>query len=84
MIRFSLAGVAAGAFLLSGAAVAQDDDAVRAARWNDLAQDIFGARQIQAGDAKISLEAPERQKTRPSSRSQSACKTPRRSKASLS
>ena len=60
MRRFFLAGVAAGALLLAGAAVAQDDEAARAARWNDLAHEIFGAKPLQAGGAKIALEAPER------------------------
>jgi sulfur-oxidizing protein SoxY len=60
MTRFALAGIVAGALLFASAAVAQDDEAARAARWNELAQDIFGAKQIQPGDAKIALEAPER------------------------
>ena len=60
MRSFALAGALAGAILLPGAAAAQDDEATRAARWNDLAQEIFGARQIQTGDANITLEAPER------------------------
>ncbi|HUZ91173.1 MAG TPA: quinoprotein dehydrogenase-associated SoxYZ-like carrier [Methylocella sp.] len=60
MTRFALAGIVAGAMLFANASVAQDDEAARAARWNELAQDIFGAKQIQQGNAKIALEAPER------------------------
>ena len=60
MTRFALTGALAGAVLFASAAVALDDEATRTARWNELAQDIFGARQIQQGDAKIALEAPER------------------------
>jgi sulfur-oxidizing protein SoxY len=60
MKSIALAGALAGTMLLSGAAAAQDDEAARATRWNDLAQEIFGARQLQTGDAKIALEAPER------------------------
>jgi sulfur-oxidizing protein SoxY len=39
---------------------AQDDETARAARWQDLAQAIFGARQIQSGDGRLSLDAPDR------------------------
>jgi sulfur-oxidizing protein SoxY len=60
MIRFGLAGVVAGALLLAGPAAAQDDEAARTARWNDLSHEIFGTGQIQPGDAKIALDAPER------------------------
>ena len=60
MTRFALTGALAGAVLFASAAAALDDEAARTARWNELAQDIFGARQIQQGDAKIALEAPER------------------------
>jgi sulfur-oxidizing protein SoxY len=60
MTRFALAGIVAGVMLFASAAVAQDDEAARAARWNELAQDIFGAKQIQPDDTKIALEAPER------------------------
>ncbi len=60
MKRFASAAALAGALLLSGAAAAQDDEAARAARWNDLAQEIFGTRNIQPGDAQITLEAPDR------------------------
>src|SRR5450631_131739 len=60
MRSFALAGALAGAILLPGAAAAQDDEATRTARWNDLSHEIFGARQIQTGGANITLEAPER------------------------
>ena len=60
MTRFALTGALAGAVLFASAAAALDDEAARTARWNELAQDIFGARQIQQGNAKIALEAPER------------------------
>ncbi len=59
MTRLALAAVAAGAIVLPGAAAA-DDEAARAARWNELAQAIFAGRPIQPGEAKIALEAPER------------------------
>ncbi|HUI20155.1 MAG TPA: quinoprotein dehydrogenase-associated SoxYZ-like carrier [Methylocella sp.] len=53
-------GALAGAVLFAAAAAAQDDEAARTARWKDLAQEIFGAKQLQNGDAKIALDAPER------------------------
>lgn len=58
MRRLALAAVATGAIVLPGAAA--DDEAARAARWNELAQAIFAGRPIQPGEAKIALEAPER------------------------
>lgn len=66
MTRFLLAGglVTCVVLFASVAAVAQDqgqdNEAARTVRWNDLAQEIFGARKIQDGGAKIALEAPER------------------------
>ena len=39
---------------------AADDDAARAARWNDLKQAVFGNRPVADGAAIISLEAPAR------------------------
>jgi sulfur-oxidizing protein SoxY len=59
MKRFGWA-VLAGAVLFGGPALAQDDEAARAARWSDLAKEIFGGKPLQSGDAKIALEAPER------------------------
>ena len=53
MTRFALTGALAVAVLFTSAAAALDDEAARTARWNELAQDIFGAKQIQQGDAKI-------------------------------
>jgi sulfur-oxidizing protein SoxY len=58
--RFVSVGIAAGAMLFASASAAQDDEAARAARWKELAQDIFGAKQIQQGDTKIALDAPSR------------------------
>jgi sulfur-oxidizing protein SoxY len=60
MTRFVLAGVMAGAMLFASAALAQEDEAARSARWTELAHDIFGAKQIQSGDAKMTFEAPDR------------------------
>jgi len=60
MKKLALAGFLASAAIFASAAAALDDEAARAARWNELAQDIFGVRQIQQGDAKFALEAPER------------------------
>jgi len=48
------------ALLFASAAAAQDDDAARASRWTDLRQTLFGDRQVQNGDGKIALEAPDR------------------------
>lgn len=59
MTKLALAFTACMA-ALANAAAAQDDEATRAARWRDLAQEIFGARQILTGEGKIGLEAPER------------------------
>lgn len=50
----------AAALALATAAWAQDDEATRAARWKDLAEELFAGKQIQSGEGKISLEAPGR------------------------
>ncbi|HTV33750.1 MAG TPA: quinoprotein dehydrogenase-associated SoxYZ-like carrier [Methylocella sp.] len=55
---FLMAGVAA--VLNAGAAMAQEDEAARKARWQDLANEIFGAQPLLDGTAKIVLEAPDR------------------------
>ena len=55
---FSLVGSAV--FLSIGAAAAQDDEAIRAARWQDLANEIFVAKPFHDGNGKISLDAPDR------------------------
>lgn len=60
MNKFTIGMALAGAIIFSSAAGAQDDDAARATRWNELAQEIFAGKQVQNGDAKISLEAPDR------------------------
>ncbi len=60
MNRFTIWMALAGAIVFSSAAAAQDDEAARATRWNELAQEIFVGKQLQNGDAKISLEAPDR------------------------
>jgi sulfur-oxidizing protein SoxY len=60
MTRFGWAGALAGAVLFAGTAAAQDDDAARAARWQDLAHDMFGGKPVQDGAAKIALDVPER------------------------
>lgn len=60
MNRFTIWMALAGAMVFSSAAAAQDDEAARATRWNELAQEIFVGKQLQNGDAKISLEAPDR------------------------
>jgi sulfur-oxidizing protein SoxY len=60
MNRFTIGMALAGAMIFSSAAAAQDDDAARATRWNELAQEIFAGKQVQNGDAMISLEAPDR------------------------
>ena len=60
MTRLALAGLFVGAVVLSGVAAAQNDEAARAARWNDLAQEIFSGKPVQEGSAQIALEAPER------------------------
>ena len=52
--------IAAASMLLIGTAVAQNGDAARAARWQDLAEAIFGAREILPGAAKIDLEVADR------------------------
>lgn len=57
--RFFLMAGAAGV-LSAGAAMAQDDEAARAARWQDLAREIFGTQPLLDGTAKITLEAPDR------------------------
>jgi len=60
MQRLAFAPAIAAAVLFALPAVALEDEAARAARWADLAQGIFGAKQIQSGEGKIALEAPER------------------------
>jgi sulfur-oxidizing protein SoxY len=60
MTQLCFAGVVAATLCCASTAVAQDNDAARAARWNDLAQDIFGSKPIQTGDGTILLDAPER------------------------
>jgi sulfur-oxidizing protein SoxY len=59
MNKFAFAAALAGAIVFANVAHAQDDEAARA-RWKDLAQEIFGGKQIQAGEGKIALEAPDR------------------------
>jgi sulfur-oxidizing protein SoxY len=46
--------------LVANVAQAQDDDAARRARWQDVAESIFGHRTIANGDDKITIEAPAR------------------------
>jgi sulfur-oxidizing protein SoxY len=46
--------------LVASTAQAQDDDAARRARWQDLAGSIFGNRTIANGDDKIAIDAPAR------------------------
>jgi sulfur-oxidizing protein SoxY len=58
--RMAFAAALAGGFIFASAAVAEEDEAARAARWDGLAQEIFGARQIQSGEDKIALDAPDR------------------------
>lgn len=61
MSQWALAWVlVSAAFFAANAAAAQDDESARAARWADLASEIFGHKPIQSGGAKISLEAPDR------------------------
>lgn len=60
LTRLAMGAALAGAVLCASAAAAQDNEAARAERWTELAQEIFGGKQIQNGDAKIALDAPER------------------------
>lgn len=48
------------AIAFAAPAKAQDDEAARASRWADLQQSLFGVKQLQDGDGKIALEAPDR------------------------
>jgi sulfur-oxidizing protein SoxY len=57
-LAFGLALALAMSF--GSAAMALDDDAARASRWADLRQTLFGDKQVQNGDGKIALEAPDR------------------------
>jgi sulfur-oxidizing protein SoxY len=58
--RLAFAAALAGALVFANAAAAAEDDAARAVRWNGLAQELFGPKQIQGGQGRIALEAPER------------------------
>jgi sulfur-oxidizing protein SoxY len=59
-IGLALALALALALPCATAARALDDDEARANRWADLRQTLFGERQVQNGDGKIALEAPDR------------------------
>jgi sulfur-oxidizing protein SoxY len=60
MRRLLYAAGLAGGVLFALPALAQDDEAARQERWQDLAQAIFGQRQIQSGDGRLFLDAPDR------------------------
>ena len=62
MLRLSvrLFGFFLACALVASVAQAQDDDAARRARWQDLAQSVFGNRAITNGDDKVTIEAPVR------------------------
>jgi sulfur-oxidizing protein SoxY len=62
MLRLSAQrfGLILACALVASVAQAQDDDAARRARWQDLASSIFGNRTIANGDDKITIEAPAR------------------------
>jgi hypothetical protein len=51
--RLGFAAAFAGSVLFALPALAQDDEAVRQERWQDLTQAIFGQRQIQSGDGRL-------------------------------
>lgn len=54
------AGLALTIGLAAAPVRAGDDDAARNARWQDLQQSIFGARQVVDGSDKIAIAAPDR------------------------
>jgi len=59
MRRIALIAVLA-ALVAAGSARAEEDDAARQARWQDLRHALFGDRKVEDGAGSITLEAPER------------------------
>ncbi len=58
--RLLCAAAFACAILNAHPALAQEAEAARQERWQALAQAIFGPKQIQSGNARLSLDAPDR------------------------